>query len=562
MPRERISTRSNIPISTSNPRLNKKSVTVNSNPEVKIKQSSKTRSKNSGSVADGVGSRRHLSVVDSNATYIVKSEGNNLSVDKNEVFHTEPSIGSTTMPRERISTRSNIPVSSSNPKVKSKKSETENANPEVRIKGSSKTRSRNSQSVADGVGVRRHLSVVDSNATYAVKSSESNLSLDKNEVFHKEPSNKCKVDDQPCSIDNVVAKASNAGERNKFQDQKVSDTIPLIAAAAASLPDIASSSDPKYHRPQILLQFDDHPYHDVVPDGVVNIEVEDGLYEYSREVVVYLMELETVNPIPVDFLEEGSISVIMRSILVDWLIQVQHHLKLCQETLYLAVGILDMVLHRRDVDTDKLQLVGITALLVASKLEEYYPADMKKLLHLTENSYSRLQITHMERTILGVLEFQVYLPSPQVFLLRFTRAALRGGDSEFLKTCQYFFDSHLPHPCHPSNSPSCLAAAAVACATLVYHQSANPEATSVSVSPNTIWTPTLRHYSTYNLSSILSTCKEMMNQVLAAASDNTKLIGSITKYKSYSQHQRVALAKHLALRVLQRSSLVLDEWLQ
>lgn len=25
-----------------------------------------------------------------------------------------------------------------------------------------------------------------------------------------------------------------------------------------------------------------------LPDGVVNIEVDDGLYEYSREVVVYL----------------------------------------------------------------------------------------------------------------------------------------------------------------------------------------------------------------------------------------------------------------------------------
>ena len=71
------------------------------------------------------------------------------------------------------------------------------------------------------------------------------------------------------------------------------------------------------------------------------------------------------------------------------------------------VGILDVVLHRRDVHAEKLQLVGITALLVASKLEEYYPADIKKLLHLTENSFSRLQVTHMERTMLKVLEFQV-----------------------------------------------------------------------------------------------------------------------------------------------------------
>ena len=97
----------------------------------------------------------------------------------------------------------------------------------------------------------------------------------------------------------------------------------------------------------------------------------------------------------------------MRSILVDWMIQVQHHLLLSQETLYLAVGILDNVLHRRDVDPDNLQLVGITSLLIASKLEEYYPADIKKLLHLTENSYNRFQVLQMERTILGVMEFQV-----------------------------------------------------------------------------------------------------------------------------------------------------------
>ena len=52
-----------------------------------------------------------------------------------------------------------------------------------------------------------------------------------------------------------------------------------------------------------------------------------------------------------------------------------------------------------------------------------------------------------------------------------------------------------------------------------------------------------------------------MKQVLAAASDNTKLMGSMTKYKSYSQHQRLVLAKHLAVGVLKKSSSVLDEWL-
>jgi len=92
---------------------------------------------------------------------------------------------------------------------------------------------------------------------------------------------------------------------------------------------------------------------------------------------------------------------------VDWLIQVQHHLKLTQESLYLCVNLLDTVLHERDVDPDKLQLVGITSLLIATKLEEYYPAEIGKLLHLTENSYSRKDVLVMERVLFQVLKFQV-----------------------------------------------------------------------------------------------------------------------------------------------------------
>ena len=91
----------------------------------------------------------------------------------------------------------------------------------------------------------------------------------------------------------------------------------------------------------------------------------------------------------------------------------QHYLKLSPETLYLGISLLDTILDKRDVEADKLQLVGchasikhfskcslivllfktltskvgIASLYVASKCEEYYPADLKKLVHLTENSY-------------------------------------------------------------------------------------------------------------------------------------------------------------------------------
>ena len=50
-------------------------------------------------------------------------------------------------------------------------------------------------------------------------------------------------------------------------------------------------------------------------------------------------------------------------------------------------------------------------MLLASKLEEYYPVELTKLIHLTENSYKHRQVLEMERSILLVLDFKVSLPT-------------------------------------------------------------------------------------------------------------------------------------------------------
>jgi G2/mitotic-specific cyclin-B3 len=59
----------------------------------------------------------------------------------------------------------------------------------------------------------------------------------------------------------------------------------------------------------------------------------------------------------------------MRAILIDWLIEVQQNFELHHETLYLAVALTDLYLVQQPVSKDRLQLLGATALLVASKFE-------------------------------------------------------------------------------------------------------------------------------------------------------------------------------------------------
>lgn len=83
----------------------------------------------------------------------------------------------------------------------------------------------------------------------------------------------------------------------------------------------------------------------------------------------------------------------MRAILVDWLIEVHIKFKLLPETLFLTVNIIDRFLTIvKPIKRAKLQLVGVTALMIATKYEEIYPPTIKDLVYITDNAYSKEEI--------------------------------------------------------------------------------------------------------------------------------------------------------------------------
>ena len=79
----------------------------------------------------------------------------------------------------------------------------------------------------------------------------------------------------------------------------------------------------------------------------------------------------------------------MRSILVDWLVEVHLKFKLVPETLYLTINLIDRYLERAEVSRPKLQLVGVTSLLLASKYEEIYPPELRDLVYICDRAYTR-----------------------------------------------------------------------------------------------------------------------------------------------------------------------------
>jgi hypothetical protein len=115
--------------------------------------------------------------------------------------------------------------------------------------------------------------------------------------------------------------------------------------------------------------------------------------EYIQEIMEHLRKVEgKKQPSPTYMSRQSDINARMREILVDWLVEVHFKFKLQQETLYLTIHIIDRFLERRAVSRNKLQLVGCTAMLLASKYEETYPPEVKDFVFISDQAYQRDQI--------------------------------------------------------------------------------------------------------------------------------------------------------------------------
>lgn len=92
---------------------------------------------------------------------------------------------------------------------------------------------------------------------------------------------------------------------------------------------------------------------------------------YCLFVALFLVQV-TCLPLSSYMSSQAEINERMRAILIDWIIEVQHRLILMPETLYLTVYIIDQYLSMESVTRKELQLVGISAMLIASKYEEIW----------------------------------------------------------------------------------------------------------------------------------------------------------------------------------------------
>jgi len=112
---------------------------------------------------------------------------------------------------------------------------------------------------------------------------------------------------------------------------------------------------------------------------------------------------------------QNEINEQMRAILIDWIIEVHFQFNLRQETLYMTIWIIDTYLSFNFVSRKKLQLLGITCLLISCKSQEIYFPHQNKFIEVTDGAYNREEMLKMENEILKKLNFKIVFPTSNDF---------------------------------------------------------------------------------------------------------------------------------------------------
>ena len=97
----------------------------------------------------------------------------------------------------------------------------------------------------------------------------------------------------------------------------------------------------------------------------------------------------------------------MREVLVGWIGSVHHHLNLQNNTLYLAVWMLDRFSSARQVSRSHYQLLGLTCLFIAAKCEEVKMPKLKDFVKMISFEYEKKNVLETEAQVLTALDVNI-----------------------------------------------------------------------------------------------------------------------------------------------------------
>ncbi|XP_047428972.1 G2/mitotic-specific cyclin-B3 isoform X2 [Mugil cephalus] len=256
--------------------------------------------------------------------------------------------------------------------------------------------------------------------------------------------------------------------------------------------------------------------------------------EYAKDIFDYLKCREEKFVLTDYMPKQPSLNPEMRAILIDWLVEVQENFELYHETLYLAVKMTDHFLSKTVVLREMLQLVGSTAMLIASKFEERSPPCVDDFLYICDDAYKREELISMEANILQTLSFDISIPIPYRFLRRYAKCVNAGMDT--LTLARYYCEMSLMEMDLVTERGSLLASACLLMA-LVSKDLGG-------------WSPILQFHSGYEMSDLAPVVRKLYLMLLAPPDEKLKAIRNKYSHKVFFE---VASLPLVSMDVLEKA---------
>ncbi|EDV91053.1 G2/mitotic-specific cyclin-B3 [Drosophila grimshawi] len=210
---------------------------------------------------------------------------------------------------------------------------------------------------------------------------------------------------------------------------------------------------------------------------------------YAMDIFNYLKKREPEFPIHDYMPQQVHLTTWMRTLLVDWMVEVQETFELNHETLYLAVKIVDLYLCRTVINKEKLQLLGAAAFFIACKYDERQPPLIEDFLYICDGAYNHEELVKMEMETLRTIKYDLGIPLSYRFLRRYARCA--NVQMPTLTLARYILELSLMDYATIGFSDSQMASAALFMALRMHGGVANVHKKT--------WSSTLIYYTGYQL---------------------------------------------------------------
>ncbi|XP_044040676.1 G2/mitotic-specific cyclin-B3 isoform X4 [Siniperca chuatsi] len=310
------------------------------------------------------------------------------------------------------------------------------------------------------------------------------------------------------SSEGTPAEKEKADAQEEKEEEAQKDVAAPVEERVAASPPAAREVPAHLQKQQIPEEFD------------IDSENSEDCYmcpEYAKDIFDYLKQREEKFVLCNYMPQQPSLNPEMRAILIDWLVEVQENFELYHETLYLAVKMTDHYLSKTPVHREMLQLVGSTAMLIASKFEERSPPCVDDFLYICDDAYKREELISTEATILQTLSFDINIPIPYRFLRRYAKCVSAGMDT--LTLARYYCEMSLMEMELVSERGSLLASACLLMALVTKDLGG--------------WCPILQFHSGYQTSDLAPVVRKLYEMLLAAPDDKLRAIRNKYSHKVF-----------------------------